>query len=357
MSTAMTTTAVRQADNLGEVLERHSTKELATVVGGYRDAWKDLNTLVVDLDAVGFIGDGSAHPWAPMVLHKLHTHLQHPDHHALASLGHAGHTIHKLLAYLHSIMRRHVDLEREKRLWHAKSNVIQTMYWQNVASNTASTTATVRAPYSGVNYMVLDVLMDTVLTPPGMWTNVSFAGINFAQPGQTITYGVPGASGVQGGPQPGGMGFEAFLHDKTAPQSERGWNPWTGWILSSDAVSTWQWQNLDPANARTLFCSVLMRSSPCEMAMWTGNVQQTIGGQQFPIPWAGFPTFAHPGLGTHALDVMHAAMLGLSSVPKGHPRDWFSGQHMGHPGNYGSVGPGYGAHPSGHGGPFGPVMT
>jgi hypothetical protein len=355
---------VRSPDNLGDAIERYSSQELAKVIGGYREAWGDLGKVVQDLDAVGFISDGSAHPWAPMVMERLHHHLQHPHHHEMVSrLGHAGHTIHRLMSYLHHIMARHVSLEREKRLWHAKSNVVQTMYWQNVASNTNSTTATVKAPYSGVNYMVLDILMDTVLTPPGMWTNISFASINFAQSGSQIVYTPPG-TGVQGGPAAGGHGFEVFLHDKTAPEGARGWNPWTGWILSSDAVSTWQWMNLDPVNPRSLTTSILMRSSPCEMSQWEGNVQQMMPGQQAPtsIPWAGYPAFAHAGIGQHALDMMYAGVLGLSPALRGHPTQWgispgaFQGQQMSHPGNFGSVGPGMGVHPTGHAGPTGGSM-
>jgi len=349
-------------DDLGSAdkLERYSSADLARVIGGYREAWSDLGRMVADLDAVGFISDGRAHPWGPMVMQRLEHHLQHPHHAEVAArLGVAGQTIHRLLRYLHGIMARHVNLEREKRLWHSKSNVVQTMYWQNCASGTLSTTATVRAPYSGVNYMVLDILMDTALTPPGLWTNISFASINFAQAGSQITYAAPGTTGTQAAAANGGMGFEQFLHDKTAPEGSRGWNPWTGWILSSDAVSSWQWLNLDPnGNARSLFCSILMRSSPCEMQKWEGNVNQTVRGQETSIPWAGYPTFAHD-MGSHALDMMYAGILGLSPALQGHPSQWggmshpMQGQHAGHQGNYGSVGPGPGVHPSGHAGPTG----
>jgi hypothetical protein len=339
--------AMVRADNLGDALDRYSAADLAQTIGGYRSAWKDLGTLVQDLDAVGYISDGSAHPWAPMVMQRLGHHLQHADH--LTHLGHAGHTIHKLMHYLHQVMARHVNLEKEKRLWHAKSNVTQTMYWQSVAANTASTTATVRAPYSGVNYMVLDILMDTALTPPGFWSNISFASINFAQSGNTITYAAPGTGGVQGaGGQAGGMGFDVFLHDKTAPEGARGWNPWTGWILSSDAVSTWQWVNADPSNARSLFASLLMRSSPCDVSPWMQGGQQGQG----TVQWFGYPAAWHQS-GAHALDMMYAGVLGLSQALKGPPSGWGHGQHMGHPGNFGSMGPGPGVHPMGHAGPTG----
>jgi hypothetical protein len=334
-------------DGLGsvsaDVIQRYDPRDLARTLGGYREAWGDLGALVQDLDAVGMISDGSAHPWAPMVLHRLGHHLQHGHH---THHGHMGTVVHKLLAHLHAVMARHVDLEREKKLWHAKSNVVQTMYWQGVAANTASTTATMRAPYSGVNYMILDCLMPANLTPFGFWTNISFASINFAQSGQTIAYAAPGASGTQGA-FAGGMGFTAFYEDKTAPEGCRGWNPWTGWILSSDAVSTWQWFNGSTANPASVICDVLMRSSPCDTADW-GQAQGGIG-------WSGFYAPQHP-LGSHALDLMYAGVLGLSGALKGPPQNWLHGQHQGHPGSYGSVGPGYGAHPSGHAGPWGPAL-
>lgn len=352
--------AAPPSDGLGyvdsdSILKRYSPAELATTIGGYREGWGDLTKIVADLDAVGMISDGSAHPWAPMVMHRVGQHLAHHGH-----PGHQHHhmspVVHRLLAHLHAVLARQVNLEKEKRLWHSKSNVVETMYWQSVAANTASTTATVRAPYSGVNYMILDVLMDTLLTPPGFWSNISFASINFAQSGSTITYGTPGASGTQAaGGLTGGMGFECFLHDKTAPEGARGWNPWTGWILSSDAVSLWQWVNADAANSRSLFCSVLMRSSPCDTTSWGSGVK---GGEHGAmIPWAGFPAFANPGIGSHALDLLYAGVLGLSGVPKGHPNEWFSGQHATHPGNYGSIGPGPGAIPGGHYGPTGPRIV
>ena len=292
------------------------------------------------------VSDGSAHPWAPMVLHRLGQQLEH-GHHVHHGHPHMSHVVHRLLAHLHAVMARHVNLEREKKLWHAKSNVVQTMYWQSVPPNTLSTTATVRAPYSGVNYMILDILMDTLLTPPGVWTNISFASINFGTPGGTITYAAPGTGGTQGaGGVLGGMGFEAFLHDKTAPEGCRGWNPWTGWILSSDAVSTWQWANIDGSNARSLACSILMRSSPCDTENW--------GGEKHRAGWYASGAGDH---GAHALDLMYAGVLGLSGALKGPPSEWFAGQHMAHPGNWGSTGPGFGARPSGHAGPAGGGAT
>lgn len=359
----MTTNATAPAnlapppDGLGgaDTLARYNPAELARTIGGYREAWGDLGSIVEDLDAVGMIADPSqGHPWAPMVLSRLGGHLHHGAWHHLGAMGE---TIHKLLGHLHAVMARHVNLERERRLWHAKSNVVETMYWQSVAPNASSTTATVKAPYSGVNYMILDVLMDTLLTPPGFWQTISFASINFAQSGgQQISYATPGASGVQGAGagQNGGMGFEVFLHDKTAPEGCRGFNPWTGWILSSDAVSTWQWANADALNARSLFCSILMRSSPCDTANWGQPGQYGANGAS--LPWAGYHYQSDPMIGSLALNQMYAATLGLLGVPKGHPSAWFQGQHGNHPGNYGSVGPGYGAQPTGHGGPFGPHM-
>jgi hypothetical protein len=343
-------------DNLGAFdgnnIQRYDPRELATTIGGYREAWSDLGKLVQDIDAVGMVADTSAHPWAPMVqaqIRGLLEHGQHRHHHHPTSMA-----VHRLLQHLHGVLARQVDLEREKRLWHAKSNVVQSVNWIGVAANTASSTATVRAPYSGVNYMVLDCLMPANLTPLGYWTNISFASINFAQAGGTISYSTPGASGTPTGAVTGGMGFTCFYEDKTAPEGCRGWNPWTGWILSSDAVSTWQWFNPDLSNSRSLICDILMRSSPCDTANWQSTGQY--GAGQASIPWAGFHYASNPHIGSHALNMMYAAVLGLSGVNKGHPSEWFSGQHMGHAGNFGSVGPGFGAQPTGHGGPWGPAL-
>ncbi len=332
------------ADGLGgldsESFRSYSPAVLAQTIGGYREAWGDLGMLVQDLDSVGMISDGSAHPWAPMVHHRLGSYLQQGAH---RRHGHGvGRTIHQLLAHLHGVIGRHVDLEREKKLWHAKSNVVQSMYWQNVAANTASTTATVRAPYSGVNYMVLDCLMPAPLTPFGFWSNISFASLNFAQSGGTISYAAPGASGTQGAVN-GGMGFTVFYQDKTAPEGCRGWNPWTGWILSSDAVSTWQWFNGSTINTGSVICDVLMRSSPCEVD-WSmaqqGQTNAWYTGNMGPA-------------GTHALDMMYAGVLGLSGALKGDPGHWGYGQHGRHTGNWGSIGPGIGVQPNGHAGPAG----
>lgn len=340
--------SVAPADDLGALtddrIRRFSPAELAQTIGGYREAWDDLGSLVQDLDSVGFISNGSAHPWAPMVMHRLGQYLQHGGHRSHPH-GRLGRTVRQLLQHLHTVMMRHVDLEREKKLWHAKCNVVQTMYWQSVAANTASTTATMRAPYSGVNYMILDILMPAPLTPFGFWSNISFAGINFAQPGSAITYAAPGASGTQGAVL-GGMGFTCLYHDKTAPEGCRGFNPWTGWILSSDAISTWQWFNASTLNPASVICDVLMRSSPCEVD-WSMNQGGRIAGWHAPSqPW-----------GSHALDMMYAGVLGLTGALRGGPENWFQGQQQSHPGNFGSIGPGVGVRPSGHAGPFGPPMS
>ncbi len=335
-------------DNLGNIGEagdvmRVPPGELARTIGGYREMWGDLGKLVTDLDMVGMVGDGSAYPWAPMVHHRLGQHLQHHQHHPSHPMGGV---VHLLLQRLHAVLGRHRHLEEERRLWHAKCNVIESPYWLSLAANTQSSIATVRAPYSGVNYMILDVLMPANLTPFGFWTTINFAGINFATPGNGITYST--AAGVQGTPTTlPGMGFTDFLEDKTSPEGCRGWNPWTGWILSSDAVSTWAWFNPDTINARSLIVDILMRSSPCETTTWaTANS----GG------WHAYPTFDHGMEGIHALNLMYGGVLGLSGALRGPPSGWFQGQHQQHPGSYGSRGPGYGAMPIGHMGPAGPPL-
>ena len=66
----------------------------------------------------------------------------------------------------------------------------------------------------------------------------------------------------------------------------------------------------------------------------------------------GYPA-AWSQTGAHALDMMYAGVLGLSQALKGPPSGWTSGQHQAHPGNWGSMGPGPGMMPSGHGGPTG----
>lgn len=304
-------------DNLGssDMLDRYSSGELAQALGGYREMWADLGSVVKDLDAVGMVGDGSGHPYGPMVLHKLGSVLRHHHDH-----GQHHSAVTRMLHHLYSVMAHNEHLKRQHRLWHGASNVISSVQWVNLAANTSSSTATLQSPYSGVNYMILDILCDSIVMPPGWFVNLSFAGINFAQPATNrVTYGTPGASGTPATP---GMGWSAFLQDKTFPDGRRYWNPWVGWILSSDAVSTWQIYNADQAFPRTFCFDVLMRSSPCQDDYNTNK----------RFAWHDSE------LGNHALDLMFAAVHGLGGQPKGDPTTWGTHQGVGVPGIF----------PSGH---------
>jgi hypothetical protein len=323
-------------DNLGSndpaSLERYAPRELAQVLGGYREDWADLGNVIEDLEAIGNLGNTHAHPWGPAVMHRVGEHLQHGHHHPM---------LHKLLSNLHRVMARHADLERERNLWHAKANVIESIQWVGVKPASLSSTATLKAPYSGVNYMILGALMAANLTPLGWWNSINFAGIDFAGPSQkSVTYDTDGT----GKPATQGMGFTTFYEDTTQPQGERGWNPWVSWILSSDAVSQWQWYNPDPNNPRSLCVDVLMRSSPCDIDFHKQEGKD--------IAWYSGD---FEDMGSHALNMMYAAVLGAH----GHkihqtPHDWYSAAHGYHPYQPYHGGAGGGAHaphgPHGRGG-------
>jgi hypothetical protein len=302
-------------DNLGandvSNLERYSPRELATVLGGYREDWADLGNVIEDLDAVGNVGNTQAHPWGPAVMHRVGEHLQHGHHHPVIA---------RLLSHLHRVMARHVDLEKERNLWHAKANVVESIQWVQVPANSLSSVATLKAPYSGVNYMILGALMAANLTPLGWWNSINFAGIEFANPSQkSVVYST--AAGVAGTPNTQGMGFATFYEDTTAPSGERGWNPWVSWILSSDAVSLWQWFNPDLSNPRSLCIDVMMRSSPCEVDFHRHEGKD--------MAWFSGD---FPDQGAHALNMMYAAVLGAHGL-KQHttPMDWYSSTHGYHP--------------------------
>ena len=316
-----------------------SPQEMAQQLGGYREMWGDLGKVLADIDDVGnYLPDGSAHAYAPAVLDRLGHLIQHPGlmHHQ----GHGYfHSIQRLLHHLHGVVARNHELQVEKELWHTKGNVVTSVQWQNVATTSLSTTATLKAPYSGVNYMILDILMASEVTPLGWLTNLSFAGINFANPSQnSVTYGAPGNSGS---PTQQGMGFAVFYTNKTAPEGCRGFQPWTGWILSSDAQIFLQWFNPDPSFTRSISLDFVMRSSPCGNA-WGGAFEgKTVG-------W-------HVSRGFHnAVDQINSLIFGLSGMNQGPPLmdgapDWTAGG--GH--HYPSGGSFF---PSGHSGPAGVPM-
>lgn len=307
-----------------------SPQEMQHELGGYREVWSDLGSVLADYESVGYTGDGSAHIWSPVAMERLGQLVNHPQigrHHGDRHF----HAIHNMLAHLYQLMRHNVDLKREKALWHEKANVVESVQWTAVPLATLSSTATVKAPYSGVNFMILDMIMPAELTPLGWWTQMTFAGINFAQPSLTsVTYGLPGTGGT---PAQQGMGFSWSYTNKTAPDGSRGWSPWTGWILSSDAQVFLQWFNPDANFARSLTLEFLMRSSPC------GALFQ----QNLPHAWHVSQGFSH------TVDQIYGAVLGLTGAPMGAPNP-MSVHGQGH---YPSGGMGF---PSGHMGPAGVPM-
>jgi len=327
--------------------EEMTVRDMQAELGGYREAWDDLGKVLQDFGGLGMVPapDAGAHMYSPLVLERLGHIVHHPHLGRHAQSPHFR-AIHNMLQHLYGLMHRNVQLQREKALWHEKANVVESVQWTAVGAATLSSTATIRAPYSGVNYMILDMLMPAELTPLGWFTQMTFAGINFAQPSlSSVTYGPPGASGT---PAQQGMGFSVFYTNKTCPEGSRGWSPWTGWILSSDAVILLQWFNPDALLARSLDVDFLMRSSPC------GALFQ----QAIPHAW-------HVSQGYHhVVDQIYGAVLGLSGGPMGVPTaqplgSLLHGQHLHGPmGTFLTTGQGHipsGGVPAipGHAGPTG----
>lgn len=294
-----------------------SYSDLPRELQSYRAAWDDLGAVLEEYGGLGYVPDPGtgAHIYSPLAMERLE-HLIHSPHlgrhHGDRHFGH----IQRLLQHLHGLMAQSEQLKWEKRLWHEKANTITTVEWIALAADTTSSTATLSAPYSGVNYMILDMLTIAELMPPFVFTKISFAGIDFATPSiNQVAYDA--AAGVTGTPSAAqkGMGPAALYTNKTAPDGSRGWMPWTGWILSAAAQVFLQVRNLDQNNARNISVDFLERSSPC------GAFEQT----QYSTAW-------HVSQGYHnAVNAIYGAVLGLGGQQGGHPsRDpgWTQGQAM-----------------------------
>lgn len=298
--------------------------DLPQELRSYREAWGDLGAVLDEYGNLGMIPDPGtgAHIYAGHA-HEQLGHLINSPHLGRHANDRHFHHIQNLLKHLHHLMAQSEQLQWEKRLWHEKSNVVLTVPWVALNPNTVSSTATTKAPYSGVNYMVLDLLTVAELTPPGLWTNINFAGINFADPGlKQVAYDT--GAGAQGTPSATqrGMGFSVHYTNKTSPDGSRGWQPWTGWILSAAAEISFNWVNLDQNNPRSLILDVLMRSSPC------GAFEMT----NMPQAW-------HVSEGYHqAVNQIYGVVRGLSGLKSGpptpdgawgpHANAWTNGQAM-----------------------------
>lgn len=224
---------------------------------------QDLNRVLVETDNLGNVppSDAGIHAYAPGVMMKIRDLLSHGGRHSQTPHFRS---INRLLRGWHDLLGRHVDLIREKQLWHEESNVVVSSPWDNLAAATQSSVATIGAPYSGVRFMLLDILVPAELTPRGRMTNFTFAGINFAQPStNTTTLQYSTAAGVQGTPASLGMDLTVFYSNKTAPIGRRGFRPWTGWIFDPSAKIEVSIFNPDPAFAKSYDLAWLMRSSPC----------------------------------------------------------------------------------------------
>lgn len=245
---------------------------------------RDLEHVLQDTDSLGAVPgtDSGVHAYAPGVMMKIRDLLQAGASHRFSGTRHFR-SINKLLQNWHDLLGRHVDLVRERQVWHEESNVIVSTPWDALAAATSSSVCEVGAPYSGIRFMLLDILVPAELNPRGRLREFTFAGINFANPSttsSTVSYSTAG--GVLGTPLVLGMDLTVFYQNKTAPIGRRGFRPWTGWIFDPSAKINVQIYNPDPALAKSYDLAWLMRSSPCnETFDPTRAMHAYTGGESF----------------------------------------------------------------------------
>lgn len=254
----------------------------------------DLGAVLQDMDSLGNVPatDSGVHSYAPVVIAKIRELLRHGGRHS--NTRHFR-SINRLLQGWHDLLMRHVDLVRERQLWHEESNVVVCTPWDSLASGATSSVATISAPYSGIRFMLCDILVPAELNPRGRLTQFNFAGIDFATPSvstATVTYST--AAGVLGTPTVQGMDLTVFYQNKTAPTGRRGFRPWTGWIFDAAARIVTQIHNPDPAFARSYDLAWLMRSSPC--------AETYDRDMAYHRSYEGFDSIA---------DMIHGAVIGL----------------------------------------------
>ncbi len=259
---------------------------------------RDLERVLTDTDNLGAVptSDSGVHAYAPAVMLKIRDMLGTQGRHRFSGTRHFR-SINKLLQNWHDLLGRHVDLVRERQVWHEESNVVVSTPWDALAAATSSSTVEVGAPYSGIRFMLLDILVPAELNPRGRLTSFTFAGINFAQPStSSTTVGYSTAAGVLGTPAVLGMDLTVFYQNKTAPIGRRGFRPWTGWIFDPSAKINVQIHNPDPALARSYDLAWLMRSSPCNETFDPQKAMHNYTGGE------SFQTLA---------DQIHGAVIGI----------------------------------------------
>lgn len=237
-----------------------------SVDGADREAVDDLAAVLGDMDLMTtFPGDdvGNVRTHGPILLAKLadlehHGIGSHVPHHHHRSIGH-------LIRRFHALVARNLDLQREIDIMAEGSNVIVSTPIDNLAANTTSTQVTLGAPYSGVDFMLCDILLPAELTPAGRFASLVFCGIDFATPSinaATVQY-ANGTPGTLGTPNTQGMGLSAFYTNKTMPTGSRRFAPWTGWYFDASAKITFTLYNPSLTLPASYFPDWLMRSSPC----------------------------------------------------------------------------------------------
>lgn len=263
---------------------------------------RDLSTALDDLGAWEHVPDDHhlIRSYEPSVRAKL-------DHMLRVHGERYGHQTRRLLQAWYDLLRRHANLAREARAWRAACNVIATVSWDALAASSTSSTATLNTPYSGVDFVLLDMLVPSNTQPRGRFVKLQFASIDFAQPSQTaVVYST--AAGTSGTPVQQGLDFSAFLHDKTAPDGSRKFTAWTGWAFAASAQIFLAVYNPDATYSKGYDISFLMRSSPCEYNWDTTFAKHWAreGGYEFPDQ-DGYMTSEWG----HVVDRIHGAVLGI----------------------------------------------
>jgi hypothetical protein len=238
---------------------------------------------------------------APSLLGKMESLMHHgfgphiPNHHQ--------HSLHNMLERFHAVVERSLHLERELAAMQDTSNVVVSTPIDNLAAATTSANCTFGAPYSGIEFMICEMLMPAELTNFGGFGSLQFAGIDFATPSTSanvVTYDQ--VAGVLGAPLTKRMGFSVFYTNKTMPSHHRRFCPWTGWIFDPSAKITFNVFN-PTAFAQSYSIDWLMRSNPCTEAYQEGSRDMAYHLQSHDAQ--------------HSFDMMHHFVLGMGNATPG----------------------------------------
>jgi hypothetical protein len=265
---------------------------------------RDLGKVMDDLGAWEHVPEDRSfvRSYEPAVRAKLEYMLQHHG-------DHYGHQTQRLLHAWYDLLRKHANLRREANAWRAACNTITSVAWDAIPAAGTSSTATLNAPWSGVDYVLLDMLVPANTQARFRFVKLAFASIDFSQNSiSSVTYSTAG--GTSGTPLQQGLDATAFLHDKTAPDGTRKFTAWTGWAFAASAQIFVAVYNPDSTYPKGVDIAFLLRSSPCDQN-WNPNY-----GMHWAREGMGQMQFGDGSVNSqwgHTVDMIHAGVLGIGA--------------------------------------------